>query len=605
MQKRHEARAVCVEPLRIHERNHGNQAWKVLGIAGLLLVGACTGYIDGSERDAASTPSATGPFSAAGSGAPVALPNANIPGSSIPGQPDCTAGEAPATVTRAARLTHKQYDNTVAALTGLDTHPSEDFLADQHQAGFDRGLDLQVGDVLVRSYRDAAESIAAAAVNTPTSYSIVLGCAPALGDSCAQTFITTFGRRAFRRPLTAAEQDSYLKLFKQGPQLFDDGDDFQRGTRVVLEAMLQSPKFLYRVELSNTPVGNGKAVALNSYEVAARLSYQLVNAPPDMALMQAADADQLSDPTLVATQATRLLTTGTDAHETVRDFHHQWLELDVYPQKLTKDPARYPGVTPALAGALQGEVEQYVDAISFTLKRGLKSLFSAPFTFVNRATAPLYGVTGQFSDTLQRVDLDPTQRAGLLTQVGFLASHAFSAVSSPIHRGVFIQRRLLCNAIPPPPPNVPALPAVDGTQIRTTRQQVDQHTSPAACAGCHHALINPVGFGLENYDAVGSFRTQENNVPIDATGTLAGTQANVAFSDGVGLAHAVAEAPETRACYAKNWFRYTLGREETPADACSIARLADKLQNDEYTALNLLTDLTQSTAFLYRSTENP
>jgi hypothetical protein len=114
-----------------------------------------------------------------------------------------------------------------------------------------------------------------------------------------------------------------------------------------------------------------------------------------------------------------------------------------------------------------------------------------------------------------------------------------------------------------------------------------------------------VGFGLENYDAVGSFRSQENSVPIDATGTLAGTQNNAAFSDGVGLAHAVADAPETRACYAKNWFRYTLGREETDADACTIAGLADRLKNDEYTPLNLLTDLTQSTAFLYRATENP
>jgi hypothetical protein len=118
-------------------------------------------------------------------------------------------------------------------------------------------------------------------------------------------------------------------------------------------------------------------------------------------------------------------------------------------------------------------------------------------------------------------------------------------------------------------------------------------------------LINPIGFGLENFDAVGAFRTQENNVPIDASGTLAGTQGNAAFSDGVGLAKAVAEAPEARSCYAKNWFRYTLGRAETPADACTISELADKLESDEYTALNLLTDLTRTSTFLYRSAENP
>ena len=531
-------------------------------------------------------------FAGSGPGGPIDLPPAN-----------CQPGTPPAT-TRLARLTHKQYDNTIAALTGLPLHPAEDFLADQRQAGFDRGVDLQVGDVLARAYRDAAESVAESVVGDPTAYTRVLGCAPSQGDSCARSFVDSFGKRAFRRPLTAAEQASYLALFQQGPQLVDTGDNFQRGVRVVLEAMLQSPKFLYRAELSETPAGG--AIALSSYEVASRISYMLVSAPPDPTLMQAADADQLRDPNMVAAQATRLLSADEGAHETVRDFHHQWLELDIYPQKLTKDPMRFPSVTPLLAGALETEVEMFVDAINFTQKRGFKSLMTAPFTFVNRTTAAIYGVTGQFNDdTLQRVELDPTQRAGLLTQVGFLASHAFSTVSSPIHRGVFVQRRLLCNLIPPPPPMIPALPTVDGTQIRTTRQQVDQHTAPSACSGCHHALINPVGFGLEHFDAVGAYRTEENNVPIDANGTLAGTGSNAMFSDGVGLAKAIAEAPEARACYAKNWFRYTLGRAETTADACTISQLADKLQNDEYTALDLLTDITRSNTFMYRALENP
>jgi hypothetical protein len=564
---------------------------------------SCTGYIESetvppfgadalgqNNRGAAGSNGTNIPF--AGTGGVVDLPPAN-----------CQPGAPPAT-TRLARLTHKQYDNTIAALTGLDLQPAQEFLADQRQAGFDRGVDLQVGDVLARAYRDAAESVAESVIASQVAYTRVLGCAPTQGDTCARSFIDAFGKQAFRRPLTSTEQAAYLTLFQQGPELVDTGDNFQRGVRVVLEAMLQSPKFLYRVELSETPAAG--AVALNSYEVAARISYMLVSAPPDPTLMQAADADQLRDPGLVAAQATRMLASSAGAHETVRDFHHQWLELDIYPQKLTKDPVRFPSVTPLLADALESEVELFVDAVSFTQRRGFASLMTAPFTFVNRATAAIYGVTGQFNDdTLQRVELDPTQRGGLLTQIGFLASHAFSTVSSPIHRGVFIQRRLLCNLIPPPPPSIPALPTVDGTQIRTTRQQVDQHTAPSACSGCHHALINPVGFGLEHFDAIGAFRTQENNVPIDATGSLAGTGSNTAFMDGVGLAHAIAEAPEARACYAKNWFRYTLGRAETPADACTISQLADRLQNDEYTALDLLTDITRSNTFMFRAAENP
>lgn len=586
-------------------------AVQLLAAALPLWASGCTGMIEGpaDPPGSAITPDGT-PFGSDFIAHAVGPSSAGAPAPAAPGDSDSAPAtgaacvpQSPPPTTRLARLTHKQYDNTLAALTGLALRPGQEFLADQRQAGFDRGLDLQVGAVLARSYRDAAESAAAAVVADPAAYARVVGCDPAQGDSCAHSFISSFGGRALRRPLTAAEETRYFELFQRGPELVDNGDDFQRGVQLVLEALLQSPKFLYRIELSAEP--GASAAALSSYEVASRLSYLLLSAPPDETLMQAAEADRLRDPEAVAAQAARLLSDGQAAHETVRDFHHQWLDLDVYPQKLTKDTTLFPNVTPALAGTLQREVELFVDDVSFQQGRGLTSLFTAPFSFVNRTTAALYGVDGSFDDTLQRVELDPAQRAGLLTQLGFLAAHAFSTVSSPIHRGVFIQRRILCNTIPAPPPNVPALPAVDGTQIRTTRQQVDEHTAPSACAGCHHTLINPVGFGLENYDAVGSFRTQENGVDVDASGMLAGTQANAAFSDGVGLAHAIAQAPETRACYAKNWFRYTLGRAETAADSCAISQLADKLQSDEYSALDLLTDLTRSQAFLYRASEAP
>jgi hypothetical protein len=225
--------------------------------------------------------------------------------------------------------------------------------------------------------------------------------------------------------------------------------------------------------------------------------------------------------------------------------------------------------------------------------------------FVNKTTAAIYGVRGSFGDALQQVDLDPSQRAGLLTQVGFLASRAYSQASSPIHRGVFIQRRMLCNTIPDPPPNVPPLPPVDGATIKTTRQQVEQHTGAGVCASCHHSMINPVGFGLENYDAVGRFRTTENTVPIDASGTLVGTSAGTAFSSGVELSNALASAPEARECYATNWFRYVVGRMEQPADACAISALGARLADDNYTALDLLTELARTPSFRLRSGESP
>ena len=553
-----------------------------------LMLTACTGEI--ADRGAIVGPESRDatpaiPGSPAGPGQSAALP----------ADGSCTPASPPPQ-TRLVRLTHRQLENSVRDLTGLTLDLGAELLPDPHQAGFDRGIDLQVGDVEARAYRDVAELVAQAVVNDNAAFARVLGCAPSQGDACASTFIAGFGKRVLRRPLTTAERAAYLSLFKRGPQLVDAGTDFQRGVRVTLEAMLQSPKFLYRSELSADPKN------LDHYEMAARLSFLLANTTPDDLLLRAAETQALGTPDAVATEAQRLLA-GEGARETVRDFHHQWLDLDVYANKLTKDQALYPGVTPDLAPLLQSEVERFVEAVTFEQGRGLKSLFSAPFSFANSATAPLYGVKGQFGDALQRVELDPQERAGLLTQIGFLATRAFSQSSSPIHRGVFIQRRLLCATIPNPPANVPSLPPLDGSVVKTTREQVDRHTSPAACAGCHHTLINPVGFGLENYDAVGRYRTQENGVAIDASGELAGTAAHPSFVSGVELARAVSEAPEARTCYARNWFRYVFGREETDADACALGQLAARLADDTYSALDLLADLSRTPSFRQRTAE--
>jgi len=484
----------------------------------------------------------------------------------------------------------------VRALTGLDVHPSTDFPVDQNQAGFDRGIDLQAGDVLGKAYRTSAETLAAAVVGNATAFSKVVGCDPAGGDACRDTFIASFGRRAFRRPLTDAEKAPLAALFPQGATLIDGtADNFHKGVQIVLEAMFQSPNFIYRPELSTQT--SGGVIALGGYEMASRLSFFLTNGPPDDALLDAAAGGQLATADGVASQAQRLIATDA-AKETVRDFHHQWLVMDNYANKLAKDAAKYPTVTPDLAPVLAQETEKFIAEVTFTQGKGWKSLLTAPFTFVNSTTAPLYGVSGSFGSTLTRVDLDPAKRAGLFTQLGFLATHAYSNQSSPIHRGAFIQRNVLCTRIPDPPPMVPELPPLMATQ--TTRQQVDMHTAPAECANCHHNYINPVGFGLENYDAVGAFRATENGVTIDATGTLAGTAANAPFTDGVSESAAIAASPEAQRCYSTTWMRYAFGRAETAADMCAIQVLGARLQDDSYKVTDLMVDITRTTAFMYR-----
>lgn len=513
----------------------------------------------------------------------------------------CTPGNAPPT-TRFFRLTHTQYDNAVQALTGLDVHPSADFPQDQNQAGFDRGMDLEVGDVLGKGYRSAAESLGGQVVGSPAAYQKVVGCDPATGDACVRSFISGFGKRVYRRPLTADEQARYQALFGMGPDLVDGtNNNFQKGVQTVVEAMLQSPFFLYRTEMSTQPAGG--LLALDGYELASRLSFFLQNGPPDDALLAAAGSGALSSADGIAAEAQRLISTP-QGRATVRDFHRQWLVMDdSFVNKLAKDATKYPTVKPDLAPVLIEETQRFVEAVTFDDGKGFTSLMTAPFTFVNKTTAPLYGLTGSFGDSLQRAVLPADKRAGLFTQIAFLASHAYSNQSSPIHRGAFIQRSVLCNKIPDPPPDVPKLPTLQATQ--TTRDQVTMHTSGDQCRTCHVELINPVGFGFENYDAVGQYRTTENGVAIDATGELKGTKLAASgqgsFTDAVTESQRIAASMEGRSCYATHWVRYAFGRADTAGDSCAVEALASRMSDDNYRVTDLLVDMTRTKAFMFRT----
>ncbi len=508
----------------------------------------------------------------------------------------CTPGNPPATP-RLVRLTRMQYENSIRDLTGLDVRPSKDLPDDPIFAGFDRGLELEVGEVVGRVYRDTAETVAQKVATTPAALAKVVGCDPKSGDACAATFVAEFGKKVFRRPLGDAEKTKYVALFKKGPTVIDAGDNFARGVQVVVEAMFQSPNFLYRYETATKR--EGALIALGSHEIAARLAFTLTNSTPDAMLLAAADKNELVNVEAVATHAKRLIDSPA-GKATLRDFHAQWMDIEHWADKLAKDPAKFPGFGPALLPDLQKELQLFVEDVAYGKNKGLRTLLTAPYTYVTRATAPFYGLKGTFGTEPQRVDLDPTQRAGILTQLGFLASHSFSNQSSPIHRGAFLQRHVLCTDIPAPQEQVPALPPPSAG--KTNREVVAMHTAPQGCNACHQ-LINPVGFGLESFDAAGQWRTMDNGKPVDASGTLAGTTSNAAFDGPVAMVKAIAEQPEARRCYAQKWWRYAYGRSEAAGDACAIGALADRLSNDGYSARDLLVDMVRTKAFMYRTPE--
>ena len=511
-----------------------------------------------------------------------------------------TAAKPVSAGTKLVRLTHMQYDNTVRDLLGVSTAPSAGFARDPTFQGFNNNAaGLKVADRLGRDYRRAAEDLSVQAASA-VALSKVSPCSAAT-DACAKQFIETFGKRAFRRPLTDAEKAAYFALFKAANTLIDGTDSHLKGVQLTIEAMLQSPNFLYRVELAEQAPADGR-VPLNSYELASRLSYLLWSSMPDNTLLGLADSGSLSDTAQLKAQTVRMLA-DPRARAVVDDFHSQWLDLD-RDNNLNRDPVLYPAFSAAMAPAMQQETLRFLKNIVFDETAPFSTIYTAPYTFVNKDLAALYKLPGTFSSTeFTKVTLDPAQRRGLLTQIGFLASHSYTRTDSPIHRGVFLIRRVLGLPQGDPPPGIDfTLPPVGAGAIRTTRDQVTAKTSPAGCAGCH-TTINAFGFAFENYDAVGQYRTQENNVDVDSNGSVALGETSVRFKNALELSTAISTAPDARLSYAANWLRYGYQRAETSDDLCELTTMARNLGIDGYFIKDMIGALTSTTSFRYGPVE--
>jgi hypothetical protein len=512
----------------------------------------------------------------------------------------CAKGELPGPTPRLVRLTHPQYDNTVRELLSLpDIKPSASFIEDPAFSGFtNNAKGLLVSDRLARDYRRAAESLAD--LVSPEVMGKLVPCDVAKGDAaCARAFIEQFGRRTYRRSLLPAEVDAYVALYERGEGKFTSGTHFEQGIRHVIEAFFQSPKFLYRLELSEE-LDSDELIPLDGFEVATRLSYLLWNSTPDEDLLAAAEAGDLATDAGIETQARRMLA-DPRASGPIEDFHAQWLQLARY-DNVTKDPTLYPGFDAAVTASMKEETRRFIQHVILELSGGIEELLLSRTTYVNDDLAAIYGLEGSFGPDFVEVELDPTQRAGLLTQAGFLASHAYTTSSSPIHRGVFVQRRLLCATIPDPPPNIDTTLPPLSDKIKTTKQQVEVHTSPEACQNCH-TLINAPGYALETFDAVGAWRETDNGEPVDPTGSFLLDGDKVDVNGPIDLATKLAESETAKSCYLTQWYRYGFARQESAADKCTINALNEQFAGKGYGVKDLLVAFTQTKTFRFRITE--
>lgn len=483
------------------------------------------------------------------------------------------------------RLTRQEYDNTVLDLLGDASAPAQNFVGDSVIDGFDNAAaGASTSRLLVEQYEAAADELAATAVSDLVG---LLGCDPTLGETeCVGGFIADFGARAYRHPLSDDEQTRLLELYEA--QRVDA--DIADSVRLMLSAMLQSPQFLYRLETGDVAQAQDGVAPLTDFEIASRLSYLLWNTMPDAVLWTAAEAGELHTAEQIAEHTERMLD-DERAGEVLLDFHEQWLSLR----------GELPSALADLEPTIRAETETFLTDVIVEGDGRLSTLLSADYTFVNADLAPLYGVDpAGMGNALQRVALDPTQRAGLLTSVLVMATNAEEHETSPIKRGRFVREQLLCDILPPPPPGLEVEPP-EPDPNKTTRERYAQHREDPSCNGCH-SMIDPIGFAFEHYDHLGQWRDDENGLPIDASGEITGPRdpdLEQPFDGALELAHLLADSPQVEACAVKNWFRYAYGRRETLDDQCTVDSLTRAFINGDGSVRDVLLTLTQTDAFRF------
>jgi Protein of unknown function (DUF1592)/Protein of unknown function (DUF1588)/Protein of unknown function (DUF1595)/Protein of unknown function (DUF1587) len=525
------------------------------------MVIACTGQIRGggpfgSNAAPGTVNGAGGPTSSGAANSGAAMGSGGTAGpSGTAGSGATTGSGAPSGTTatwlapRVRRLSNAEYDRSVQSLLLTSQRLAASFAPDTRQSDFTVNTAQTVDPVLAGQYQAAAETLAHEAVTMRLTSLVPCG---TLDEACASQFITSFGRRAYRRPLTSAEHDALLVVYRAGIV----GVGFQDGIELVITAVLQSAGFLYVTELG--PGGAG-LVALDPYETASALSYLVTGGPPDDALLTAAAQGALASADGREAQARRLLAAPESAAQ-LRLFVEEWLNID---QLLSIARAK-PDFGTHRADML-AETDGFIDEVMAHDGASVGALLGADYTILPANLAPFYGMQAGTAPGA-RVPLSGTPRRGILTQASFLSVHAHVDGTAPVLRGVSVSRKILCFDIPPPTGLKVAIVPPKPDPTLTTRQQYTQHATDAACGACHQT-IDAIGFTFEGFNEIGAERTEngqkgvENGKPVDTSGAIA-TSSDVdgPVVDAAALASQLARSETVRDCFARQAFRFAAGQ---------------------------------------------
>jgi hypothetical protein len=555
-----------------------------------LLTSACTGAIatgeQGEEPGGTAADPAAPTTGRQGSSGPVTMPT-------LPTAPTVTGDPTAAGPMPLRRLTRREYNNTVRDLLGDTSRPADGFPADRDPSFLFRNAGV-VSEQDATAIRDAAEAMGALATKNAAT---LLPCQPTPDEAaCARRFIETFGLRAWRRPLAAAEVDGLVAVFKKGRDVTGLALSFNEAAGLVIETMLQTAEFLYHWEFPSGPVPKTGPLALGPYQVAERLSYFIWGTIPDEALLAAAAANRLSATADVEAQVRRMLA-DKKARETVSAFFGDLMHVDEL-DSVAKDDKTYPMFTADVRAAMAAETRAFVENVVFDGDGKLATVLTAPYSFAGKALGVIYGTNKVTSAAPTRLDLDPTQRSGLLTQGAFLTVKGAPRGSNPPRRGAFLFGTMLCGALPPVPANVP--PPADASTGGTTRQRFEMHDTQDCARACH-GVIDPLGFAFESYDGIGRFRTTDNGGAVDASGKVTLDGAERPYRDAVGMSALLARSAGVQGCMARQWLRFGLGRVETDADAASLKQTADGFAAADGSIRELVVAVATSRSFRYRT----
>jgi hypothetical protein len=585
---------------------------------GALSSTGCVGAVNSDTDGHGGPPGSSGTTNSSGGGAGgMGVPGGGAGGVTVPGGGSgagagtsvsaCEGQTGIPAIMPARRLTRAEYNASIAVLLGDTTSPATNLPPELIGNLFSNDSAQQpVSADLVLGYNNIAADIAARATSG-TQLGTLAPCAasatsPAAQDTCAQTFIQSFASKAYRRALAADEAADLLALEKS----ITATSTFTSGLAAVIEAVLQSPDFLYRIEQGVPDPANAARRRPTGDEMATRLSFLFWGVGPDDGLRAAAASGELLTAEGVLKSAQRLLADDR-SHAVVKYFFDSLFPITTLTDQ-TRDAKLYPKFTPQIGGYMRQETEMFLQNEIFSGKGTWPSVLTADYTYVNGPLAAFYGISGVTGNDFQKVQLDTTKRMGLLTQGAVMTGTTVTNSTNPVLRGSFVVNKLMCMNIglPSDPAILAQVKVPENVTGTTARQRFSAHSAQTVCRGCHN-LMDPIGFALENYDAVGQYRTQEGDQTIDASGKLpdVGSEMHPTIVGGVQLAQQLAESETAQRCFAQHWLEYGYGRtlKQTPEELCLQEKLNTAFKASGYNVKQLLLDLTQTPAFLYMPSE--